>query len=137
MQALEAEHPVHELLLVQSRHPKQEVAIGLLSEAQQMRSTIQGEEGWLGSADVSAESDRHRQVIKSFPAQFFAAFPQAAERLLPSVFDQAQSAKRAALTAAADMELDTVLDNEFFGGSEDDFGAYVRCFAAMKRLWRV
>jgi hypothetical protein len=33
------------------------------------------------------------------------------------------------------MELETVLDNEMDEG--DEFGGYVRAFAAMKRLWEI
>lgn len=137
LQALEEGHPVRELLLVQSRHPKQEVAIGLLSEEQHMRSIIQGEDGVTGSLEEPVERERHRVMMHSFPVRFFATFPQAAERLLPLVFERQQLQKGIALTPSAMVELDTVLDNEFLVGGEDDFTVYARCFAAMKRLWRV
>ncbi len=136
LQALGQGHPVRELMLVQSRHPKQEVAIGLLSDEQRMRSAIHGEDGFRESPQPFGDHGYHGQMMRSFLVRFASAFPQAAERLMPDVFDKAQS-KGIALAPSAAMELDTILDNEFYAGSEDDFVTYARCFGAMKRLWRV
>ena len=133
--ALDEDHPVREMLLIQSRHPKQEVAIGLLSDEQRMRSTIQGESNRLPGDDMPRT--QHQRVLRSFPVRFFEAFPQAAERLLPTVFEMAHGTRSVQLAKSAAMELDTVVDNEFLAGGEDDFVVYARCFAAMKRLWRV
>jgi len=137
LQALEKGHPIRELMLVQSRHPKQEVAIGLLSEEQAMDSAIHRKEGWRSGLQVPTETTRHHQMMLSFPVRFYSAFPQAAERLLPSVFEVKKDGQGVELTAAATVEMSTILDNEFSTGAEDDLSIYARCFAAMKRLWRV
>ncbi len=135
LQGLERGNVVRELVLVQSRHPKQEVAIGLLSEEQRMRSTVHGEAVWAPGEEPTSHA-QHQSVLHSFPVRFYHAFPQAADRLMPGVFER-QSKDTVGLSASAKVELDTILDNEFFEPHEDEFVAYIRCFAAMKRLWRV
>ena len=137
LQGLEREHPVREAALVQSQNPKQEVAIGLLSDGQHMYSAIGGDAGRRDFREEGTPGDpgQHREVLHSFPGRFYGAFPQAAERLLPAIFDKEQEGPP--LTASAATELDIILGNEFFQPPRDDFMAYCRCFAAMKRLWRV
>ncbi|NLV58929.1 MAG: hypothetical protein GXY67_09170 [Clostridiales bacterium] len=134
LQQLSSGHPLRALTLVQSRHPKQEVAIGLLSEEQRMASTVQGEQGMVRIPEMS-DHEIHHHVLRSFPVRFYNAFPLAADRLMPTVFQNGQDG--IALTPAARLELDTIVDNEFFEPNSDVFIAYVRCFTAMKRMWQL
>ncbi|MEA5016396.1 MAG: hypothetical protein VB099_17715 [Candidatus Limiplasma sp.] len=136
LQGLPSGHPVQELALVQSRHPKREVAIGLLSDEQRMASTVQGEPGPTALREPS-DPQVHHGVLGDFPVRFYNAFPQAADRLMPGVFEKGPGGGGIVLTNAARLELGTVVDNEFFEPNEDELVAYVRCFAAMKRLWQV
>lgn len=134
LQGLPAGHPVRELALVQSRHPKREVAIGLLSDEQRLSSDVQGEQG-LSAIPEPGDPQNHHSVLTDFPVRFYNAFPQAADRLMPGVFEKGPGG--IALTQIARLELGTIVDNEFFEPNQDELVAYVRCFAAMKRLWQV
>ena len=134
LSGLSENHPVNELLLVQSREPKLEVAIGLLADDTRLRSTVQG-----GAAQAAAQgagtAKRRRGVLKEYVTQFYAAFPMAGEKLMGNAFDTVTDPNVPRLNPAAEMELDAILDNELAGGEE--FAAYVRAFGAMKRLWKI
>ena len=135
---LPQEHPVKRLALVQSKDPKQEVALGLLSDADAMRGAIQGESAWAVEGQPPARDDagQHMELIGAFLPSFYGSFPLAGERLLSGLFDISHGS-RVQLTPAAQMELRAIVDNELLEPSDDDFAAYVRCFVAMKRLWRI
>ncbi len=135
---LPSEHPVKRLTLVQSKDPKQEVALGLLSDASAMRSAIQGENAWAveGQPPALEDHQQHMAMIGAFLPSFYSSFPLAGERLLSGLFDVSQGA-RVQLTEAARMELRTIVDNELLSAPGGDYAAYVRCFEAMKRLWQI
>jgi len=136
LSGLNAKHPVQELLLVQSRHPKQEVAIGLLADDERLRSSVQGVEGVSpaqGTQDAAVEKRRH--LLKDYLQAFYSAFPQAGEKLMHNAFDRDASARVVRLKPAAEIELEAILDNELAGG--DEFAGYVRAFGAVKRLWGI
>ncbi len=137
LQGLDPSHPVRELLLVQSRHPKQEVAIGLLEDEMYLRSAIHGEADPGQGEQAQLEEGHEISVMKNFFQRFAGAFPQAAQRLLPAAMTTEPGAKASSMNASAIIELETIIDNEFLGKTGDDFAAFVRCFAAAKRVWRV
>lgn len=126
-------HPVEELLLVQSRHPKQEVARGLLADDTRLRSSVQGD-GVFADTQAPMAGERSN-LLKEYLQAFYAAFPQAGEKLLGRAFERAGGVQSLRLKTSAEIELETILDNELTDG--DEFGGYVRAFAAMKRLWEI
>ena len=132
------EHPVKILAPVQSADPKQEVALGLLHSEGDLHSTLQSVERWNGTflGDDGQSLMGEEEFLTTFLEQFARSFPQAANRLLSAAM-AADSTGDARLTAAARMELSNILANEHARTPEDDFGTYIRCFAAMKKLWRV
>ncbi len=130
---LSKDHPLTDLLLVQSREPKQEVAIGLLTEDSRLRSTVQGADA--PAQAVPAPMERRRALLKDYVTAFYAAFPMAGQKLMANAFDAMGSTRAATLKPAAEMELEAILDNELASGEE--FSSYVRAFAAMKRLWKM
>ena len=83
LSGLNDRHPVRELLLVQSRHPKQEVAIGLLTDDSRLRSTVQGSPA---PAEAAAPDERRRRLLGDYIRDFYAAFPQAGELLMGNAF---------------------------------------------------
>lgn len=129
---LEDGHPLRVVLPIQSRHPKQEVARGLLCPDAPLSSAIQGLERWNGTR-AFGESERENLLLGYLPL-FYRVFPQAANRLMPNAFEGANGD---ALTATAAMELDTIFENEKPRTPEDDMAMYVRCFMHLKRLWRL
>ena len=127
-------HPVQELLLVQSRHPKQEVARGLLSQDGRLESSVQGTRDESALAAAAAPPEKRRRLLGDFLSAFYAAFPQAGERLMGGAFEH-ENGRAVRLRPAAEIELEAILDNEMTEG--DEFAGYVRAFAAMKRLWKI
>ena len=135
LSGLNPNHPVQELLLVQSRHPKQEVAIGLLADDHRLRSSIQGTETMNAVQTATADPEKRRHLLKEYLQAFYAAFPQAGEKLMGNAFDHENDARVVRLKPAAEIELEAILDNELSEG--DEFAGYVRAFAGMKRLWGI
>ena len=129
---LDGGHPLRVVLPIQSRHPKQEVARGLLCPDAPLSSAIQGMEPWNGTPAFGA-AERENLLLSYLPL-FYRVFPQAADRLMPNAFEGANGG---ALTATAVMELDTIFENEKPRTPEDDMAMYVRCFMHLKRLWRL
>ena len=77
-------------------------------------------------------SDRRTEnLLLHYLPLFYHVFPQAAQRLMPKVFEDHGTV---AISATARMELDTIYENEMLRESEDDLAAYVACFTALKRL---
>ncbi|MEG2949366.1 MAG: hypothetical protein RR946_01655 [Clostridia bacterium] len=136
LSCLSPAHPLAALLPVQSRHPKQEVAIGLLSEATQLQSTLRHSDCWNGTPEEADEASK-TDFVRAYLPKFYEAFPQAANRLLPSVFEESGPHGGIRLCATASMELETIFQNERCKAPEDDFLTAVSCFTAMKRLWSV
>lgn len=135
---LPAEHPVKRLTLVQSKDPKREVALGLLSEAESMQSTIQGESAWGLEAPLQAKEEhaQHLELMGSFLTMFYSEFPMAGQLLLPGRLDVSLEGL-VQLKPEAQSDLRTIVDNELFGAPGGDYAAYVRCFVAIKRLWNI
>ncbi len=133
---LDSGHPLAALLPVQSRHPKQEVAIGLLNGEDGLQSALQGVDRWNGTPS-GGEPAARQNLLKEYLPKFYAIFPQAAKRMMPDAFEGDGARGGARLTATAGMEVDTIFENERMKTPEDDMAAYVRCFAGLKRLWRV
>lgn len=128
---LSADHPLQVLLPIQSRHPKQEVARGLLHDDGSLQSAIQGVERFNGTRP---DEKRTENLLLHYLPLFCHVFPQAAERLMPKVFETGDAI---AITATARIELDTIYANEALQDTGDDLTAYVRCFTALKRLWNI
>lgn len=126
-------HPLRVLLPIQSRHPKQEVARGLLSEKGVLQSAIQGVERWNGTP-VDAPDAERENLLRAYLPLFYRVFPQACDRLMPQLFHDADGLS---LSATAGMELDTIFANEKPAASQDDMAMYVRCFGKLKQLWRI
>ncbi len=124
-------HPLRVLLPIQSRNPKQEVARGLLSDTGALQSSLQGVERWNGTA---ASDSCPENLLRLYLPLFYRIFPQASDRLMPQLFDATDDA---ALSATAEMELETIFANEKPCASQDDMAMYVRCFAKLKQLWRI
>ncbi len=135
LSALDADHPVRDLLLVQSRHPKQEVAIGLLSDDRSLRSTVQGGDPPGPAQQAEPPAERRRSLLKQYVLAFYAAFPQAGELLMGKAFTREAGTRTVRLTPSAEIELEAILDNEM--SEKDEFAGYVRAFDAMKRLWKI
>ncbi|MEG0742240.1 MAG: hypothetical protein RR521_08410 [Clostridia bacterium] len=129
-------HPTRTLLLVQSRQPKQEVAIGLLSEDDSLQSTLQSVDRWNGTFAEDVGRARENPMTVFLPL-FYRGFPQAAKRLMPAAFEGDGERGGARLSANAAMEVDTIFENERFKTPEDDLAMAARCFWGLKRLWRV
>ena len=128
---LSADHPLQVLLPIQSRHPKQEVARGLLHDDTSLQSAIQGVEHFNGT---KPDEKRTENLLLHYLPLFYHIFPQAAKRLMPRVFEDLG---KIAITATARMELDTIYENSLLHESQDDLAAYVACFTALKRLWNI
>jgi len=132
------QHPVTVLMPVQSVDPKQEVALGLLHSEGDLQSTLHSVERWNGT--LLSEDGRSLHGEDSFMAdflrEFVQAFPQAANRILGNALEM-DDLGEVHLAEGALMELENILANENAKTPEDNFGTYIRCFAAMKRLWRV
>lgn len=139
LQALCREHPVGALLPVQSADPKREVALGLLSDEGSLQSALQGVERWNGTPRQGAgrTTEEWAKPVADYLKRFCRAFPLAASQLLRDVCETDGGRGEPRLTAAAQMELNTILENERLAAAEDDMTAYTRCFAGMKRLWRI
>ncbi len=128
---LDQSHPLQVLLPIQSRHPKQEVARGLLWDDRCLQSAISGVEHYNGT---SPDEQRTENLLLHYLPLFYHVFPQAAQRLMPKAFEDHGAI---ALAGTARMELDTIYANELLREPGDDLAAYVRCFMALKRLWRI
>ena len=124
-------HPLQILLPIQSRHPKQEVARGLLFSEDSLQSTIQGVDRFNGTQP--GEKTSVNLLLEYLPL-FYHVFPQAANRLMPNAFDPHTPG---AVAATARMELDTIYANAMLRESGDDLASYVECFHALKRLWNI
>ncbi|MDD5898570.1 MAG: hypothetical protein PUE14_08805 [Clostridia bacterium] len=124
-------HPLQALLPIQSRHPKQEVARGLLAGDGRLQSAIQSERFAEG---VRVDETPGENLLLTYLPLFGHVFPQAASRLMPNVFDNQPSG---AIAATARMELDTIYANEAARDAGVDFSSYVRCLTALKRLWNL
>ena len=132
MTRLAADHPLRVLLPVQSRHPKQEVARGLLARDDALQSAVHGADRWNGTRPYGGPE--REDLLSSYLPLFYRVFPQAAERLMPRAFEEADGVR---LTPTAQMELDTVFANEKPCTPEDDMAMAVRCLSQLKRLWRL
>lgn len=132
MTRLAADHPLRVLLPVQSRHPKQEVARGLLARDDALQSAVHGGDRWNGTRPYGGPE--REDLLSGYLPLFYRVFPQAAERLMPRAFEEADGVR---LTATARMELDTVFANEKPCAPEDDMAMAVRCLSQLKRLWRL
>lgn len=132
MTRLAADHPLRVLLPVQSRHPKQEVARGLLARDDALQSAVHGADRWNGTRPYGGPE--REDLLSSYLPLFCRVFPQAAERLMPRAFEEADGVR---LTATARMELDTIFANEKPCTPEDDMAMAVRCLSQLKRLWRL
>lgn len=128
---LSADHPLQVLLPIQSRHPKQEVARGLLHDDSSLQSAIQGVDHFNGT---KPDEKRAENLLLHYLPLFYHVFPQAAKRLMPKVFEDQGTV---AIIATARMELDTIYENSILHQSNDDLAAYVACFTALKRLWNI
>lgn len=128
---LSPDHPLQVLLPIQSRHPKQEVARGLLYDDTSLQSTIQGVEHFNGT---NPDEKRTENLLLHYLPLFYHVFPQAAQRLIPKVFEEQGAV---AIAGTARMELDTIYENSILQESHDDLAAYVACFTALKRLWNI
>jgi len=128
---LSADHPLQVLLPIQSRHPKQEVARGLLHSDASLQSSIQWVDRFSGT---KPDEKRTENLLLHYLPLFCHVFPQAANRLMPKVFETQEGI---AISGTARMELDTIYANEALRESGDDLTAYVSCFAALKRLWNI
>ncbi len=133
--ALSQGNPVSGLMLVQSSEPKQEVAIGLLADDTRLRSTVQGADAPSPTREATVPAQRRHDLLKGYVTAFYAAFPMAGQLLMGAAFDSDGDPRAPRLTRLAEMELDTILDNELQEG--DEYAGYVRAFAAMKRLWKL
>lgn len=132
MTRLAADHPLRVLLPVQSRHPKQEVARGLLARDDALQSAVHGGDRWNGTRPYGGPE--REDLLSGYLPLFYRVFPQAAERLMPRAFGEADGVR---LTATARMELDTIFANEKPCTPEDDMAMAVRCLSQLKRLWRL
>lgn len=128
---LSADHPLQVLLPIQSRHPKQEVARGLLHDDTSLQSAIQGVEHFNGTRPGEKRTEN---LLLHYLPLFYHVFPQAAKRLMPKVFEELGTV---AITATARMELDTIYENSILTEKNDDLAAYVSSFMALKRLWNI
>ena len=139
LQALCPEHPVRALLPVQSADPKREVALGLLSDDGGLQSALQDVERWNGTLrqPPGMTTGEWAKPVTDYLTRFCRAFPLAASRVLRGVCETDAVRGEPQLTAEAQMELHTILENERAAARGDDMTAYVRCFAALKRLWRI
>ena len=125
MLRLDTSHPLRLLYPIQSRHPKQEVAMGLLEQDGGLQSAIQAADRWNGTFEGTDAPD----VLADYLPAFYRLFPQAAHRLMPGAFQED------ALTAASLSELTAIRSNLQSRYPRDDFSFYVACFVALKRLW--
>lgn len=125
MLRLDTSHPLRLLYPIQSRHPKQEVAMGLLEQDGGLQSAIQAADRWNGTFEGTDAPD----VLADYLSAFYRLFPQAAHRLMPGAFQED------ALTAASLSELTAIRSNLQSRYPRDDFSFYVACFVALKRLW--
>lgn len=132
MTRLAPDHPLRVLLPVQSRHPKQEVARGLLARDDALQSAVHGADRWNGTRPYGGPE--REDLLSSYLPLFYRVFPQAAERLMPRAFEETDGVR---LTPTARMELDTVFANEKPCTPEDDMAMAVRCLSQLKRLWRL
>lgn len=132
MTRLAADHPLRVLLPVQSRHPKQEVARGLLARDDALQSAVHGADRWNGTRPYGGPE--REDLLSGYLPLFYRVFPQAVERLMPRAFEEADGVR---LTPTARMELDTVFANEKPCTPEDDMAMAVRCLSQLKRLWRL
>lgn len=132
MTRLSTDHPLRVLLPVQSRHPKQEVARGLLARDDALQSAVHGADRWNGTRPYGGPE--REDLLSGYLPLFYRVFPQAAERLMPRAFEEADGVR---LTATARMELDTIFANEKPCTPEDDMAMAVRCLSQLKRLWRL
>lgn len=128
---LSREHPLQLVLPVQSRHPKQEAARGLLYDDACLQSAIQGADRWNGTFDDGQPAP---DLLMDYLPAFYQLFPQAAQRLMPRAFDEN---REACLNAASRMELDTIRANQQARFPRDDLSLYAACFTDLKRLWNI
>jgi len=128
---LDDNHPLQALLPIQSRHPKQEVARGLLYDDACLHSAIRSVEHFNGTW---ADRPMKQNLLLDYLLLFYHVFPQAAQRLMPKAFEDHG---KIALSATARMELDTIYANEAPRETDDDMAVYIRCFTALKRLWNI
>lgn len=128
---LSREHPLQLVLPVQSRHPKQEAARGLLYDDACLQSAIQGADRWNGTFDDGQPAP---DLLADYLPAFYQLFPQAAQRLMPRAFDES---REACLNAASRMELDTIRANQQARFPRDDLSLYAACFTDLKRLWNI
>ena len=137
LQGLCAEHPIRAILTVQSANPKQEAALGLLSDERTLQSTLQAAEKWNGTFPSQNGDGAADDTLEAYFIRFCRAFPQAANRLMAEEFETDPQRGDVRLTPTAKMELETILQNERGKTPEDDFSTYVRVFTGVKRLWRI
>lgn len=112
-----------------ARHPKQEVARGLLARDDTLLSAIHPQK-----AHSVAAAPKGEDLLGTYLTMFYSVFPQAADRLMPRAFEQRDGIR---LTATARMEVDTIFSNEKPCHPGDDMAMSVRCLSQLKRLWRL
>ena len=127
---LNPEHPLKVLLPIQSRHPKQEVARGLLCSDSSLQSALSGVSPFNGTREGSEKEN----LVLNFLTLFYHVFPQAAQRLMPTAFEDDGAL---ALRGTAAIELDTIFANSTAAFPADDMAMYVHCLDALKRLWHI
>lgn len=129
LQRLSVDHPLQALLPVQSRHPKQEVARGLLVDDTYLQKGVAAQRCFNGT---HKDSDP-QNPLSGYLELFGAMFPQAARKLMPLAYEESGLA----LSPAALMELDTIFANELPRLPGDDLALYTRCMESLKRLWKI
>ena len=106
-----------------------------MSDEGSLQSTLQSVDRWNGTwEDAGGE---RADLVREYLPLFYATFPQAGKRLIPAALDEDDARGGVRLTPTALMELDTIFENERLKTPQDDMATYVRCFAGLKRLWRV
>ena len=91
MTRLAPDHPLRALLPVQSRHPKQEVARGLLARDDALQSAVHGADRWNGTRPYGGPE--REDLLSGYLPLFYRVFPQAAERLMPRAFEEADGVR--------------------------------------------
>lgn len=140
---LKEENPVKKIFLVRSAMPKAEVAIGLLAPGLPLRTdenedaakSAQVERRLPSGGGETMDYTPYLNYMLTFLRRFRESFPDEAELLLSDLF--APDEKGACIRQEHEMELRTVVDNEFLLETPDIYMSYARCFAALKQRWKI
>ncbi|NLO86416.1 MAG: hypothetical protein GX096_13490 [Clostridiales bacterium] len=138
MARLSTKHPLNAILPVQSKHPKQEVAMGLVSEEARARlqSSLEGVDRWNGTP-LDSDYAVCQNLLHEYLPLFSRIFPQATKALMPAAFEDDANRSGGRLTLTALMEIETIFENERYKTPTDDMATHIRCFSGLKRLWRI